>query len=250
MTGEYFATTGLNDQTRIGSFHFPSCTHGRQRDALGHGHRRHEPDLRARPSRSAAGRRRRTRAASTRSPSRPGTYPTETADQGRASTRRSAATLVVPERRHAHEELHAERRGARAAASRTTRRAPFQRGVPTNCDLTRARATSQLASAGQHGHAEHDGRPEQRLRRSRNTSLGRPDVHADRHRTAQPRSTSSSSARAARRHSPNITLSIRATTGATPVPTGADLATATIAGFNDGGAGGSADVHASPARSR
>ena len=38
--------------------------------------------------------------------------------------------------------------------------------------------------------------------------------------------------------SPNITVSIRATTGATPVPTGADLATATIPGFNDGGAGG------------
>ncbi|HKS25607.1 MAG TPA: carboxypeptidase regulatory-like domain-containing protein, partial [Thermoanaerobaculia bacterium] len=37
---------------------------------------------------------------------------------------------------------------------------------------------------------------------------------------------------------PNITVSIRATTGATPVPTGADLATATIAGFNDGGFGG------------
>src|SRR5205085_1083703 len=35
---------------------------------------------------------------------------------------------------------------------------------------------------------------------------------------------------------PNITVSIRATTGATPIPTGADLATATIAGFNDGGA--------------
>ena len=33
-------------------------------------------------------------------------------------------------------------------------------------------------------------------------------------------------------------MSIRATTGATPVPTGADLATATLAGFNDGGAGG------------
>src|SRR5262249_59577382 len=35
-----------------------------------------------------------------------------------------------------------------------------------------------------------------------------------------------------------VTLSIRNTTGATPVPTGADLATATLAGFNDGGAGG------------
>jgi uncharacterized repeat protein (TIGR01451 family) len=32
---------------------------------------------------------------------------------------------------------------------------------------------------------------------------------------------------------PNITVSIRATTGATPVPTGADLATGTVAGFSD-----------------
>ena len=26
MTGEYYATTGLNHQTRIGSFHYPGCT--------------------------------------------------------------------------------------------------------------------------------------------------------------------------------------------------------------------------------
>ena len=26
VTGEYYATNGLNDQTRIGSFHFPGCT--------------------------------------------------------------------------------------------------------------------------------------------------------------------------------------------------------------------------------
>jgi hypothetical protein len=36
---------------------------------------------------------------------------------------------------------------------------------------------------------------------------------------------------------PNITVSIRATTGATPVPTGADLATATIPGFSSGSGG-------------
>ena len=45
MTGEYYATTGLNHQTRIGAFHYPGCTHGRQRHALGHGHRRRQPDL-------------------------------------------------------------------------------------------------------------------------------------------------------------------------------------------------------------
>src|SRR5262249_32985242 len=36
---------------------------------------------------------------------------------------------------------------------------------------------------------------------------------------------------------PNLTVSVRATTGATPVPTGADLATATITGFNSGAGG-------------
>ena len=35
-----------------------------------------------------------------------------------------------------------------------------------------------------------------------------------------------------------MVVSLRATTGATPVPTGPDLATATLPGFNDGGAGG------------
>ena len=48
---------------------------------------------------------------------------------------------------------------------------------------------------------------------------------------------------------PNITVSIRATTtGPNPVPTGSDLATTTLAGFNDGGAGGFKSVtFASPA---
>src|SRR5207244_1629561 len=46
---------------------------------------------------------------------------------------------------------------------------------------------------------------------------------------------------------PNITVSIRATTGATPVPTGADLATATITGFNSGAGGFFSAVFASPA---
>ncbi len=45
---------------------------------------------------------------------------------------------------------------------------------------------------------------------------------------------------------PNITVSIRATTGATPVPTGADLATATIPGFSSGAGGFFSAVFASP----
>src|SRR6059058_1234215 len=36
---------------------------------------------------------------------------------------------------------------------------------------------------------------------------------------------------------PNLTVSIRATTGSPALPTGADLATATIAGFSSGGGG-------------
>ena len=45
---------------------------------------------------------------------------------------------------------------------------------------------------------------------------------------------------------PNLTVSIRATTGATPVPTGADLASATIPGFNSGSGGFFAATFASP----
>src|SRR5439155_3130509 len=39
-------------------------------------------------------------------------------------------------------------------------------------------------------------------------------------------------------NSPNVILTIRNTTGGPPVPTGSDLATATLTGFDDGGTGG------------
>jgi uncharacterized repeat protein (TIGR01451 family) len=45
---------------------------------------------------------------------------------------------------------------------------------------------------------------------------------------------------------PNLTVSIRATTGATPLPTGADLASATIPGFNSGAGGFFSAVFATP----
>ena len=72
MTGEYYATTGLNHQTRIGSFHFPGCTHGRQRHALGHRHRRRQPDRRRDRLARQPDDDHERRAATTRSPSRPG----------------------------------------------------------------------------------------------------------------------------------------------------------------------------------
>lgn len=46
---------------------------------------------------------------------------------------------------------------------------------------------------------------------------------------------------------PNLTVSIRATTGATPLPTGADLATATIPGFNSNAGGYYSATFAAPA---
>ena len=120
--------------------------------------------------------------------------------------------------------------------------------MPTNCDLTATPAIVQLAApdntAAQNAPStsdrlrlhEHASGP---ARRSRRPS-----------RAAQAGRRRALLLRLLRAASPNITLSIRATTGATPVPTGADLATATIAGFNDGGAGGLHDVHASPRRCR
>ena len=75
MTDEYYAMTGLNHQTRIGSFHYPGCTPVGNGTLSGTVTDGGEPDRRARPSRSAAGRRRRTAAAPTRSRSRPAPTP-------------------------------------------------------------------------------------------------------------------------------------------------------------------------------
>ena len=46
FTSEYYATTGLNHQTRIGSFHFPGCTPVGNGTLSGTVTDRQRPDLR------------------------------------------------------------------------------------------------------------------------------------------------------------------------------------------------------------
>ena len=136
MTGEYYATTGLNHQTRIGSFHYPGCTHGRQRHALRHRHRRHEPDRgRDRHARQPDDDHR-TGAATTRSPSRPGRTRPMTADQAGLRHRRSAATLAVPDGGTLTKNFTLSA-AAQSGCFTDNTQSTFQRGVPTNCDLDR-----------------------------------------------------------------------------------------------------------------
>src|SRR5262249_33234043 len=111
----------------------------------------------------------------------------------------------------------------------------FQRGTPTNCSLTASPGNVVLASpdntAAQNNSVSPSGFG------FNNTSWAgqtfTPAVTGRLNRVDVELFCSACSG-----VNPNITVSIRNTTGATPVPTGADLATATLAGFNDGGAGG------------
>ena len=232
LTNEYFATTGLNHQTRIGSFHFPSCTTVGNGTLSGHRDRRQPTRSRARrhprqpdddderqralfvhaPGRDVPVARRRapgfTPALDPRSPS-------PTAARRRATSRSAAA--------------------ARAAASPTTRRALSSAASPPTATSRRAR---------QRGPHQARTTPRRRTRPSPRPVSASPTRAGPARPSRRPSpasssvSTSNCSAAGCTGASPNITVSIRATTGATPVPTGADLASATLAGFNDGGAGG------------
>ena len=152
MTGEYYATTGLNHQTRIGSFHLPELHAGRQRLALGHGHRRHEPDRRARPSRSAAARRRRTPSGQYSFTVPAGTYPTETAAKPGFDPA-SASTIAVPDGGSATKNFTLSA-SAQSGCFTDNTQSTFQRGVPANCDLVTNPGSVAACEPRQHDGAE------------------------------------------------------------------------------------------------
>ena len=107
MTGEYYATTGLNYQTRIGSFHFPGCTtvgNGTLSGTVTDG----DNPIAGRPSRSAAGRPTTNGSGHYSFTVPAGTYPTLTAS---APGFDPALGLDDPgaERRQRDSQLHAQR---------------------------------------------------------------------------------------------------------------------------------------------
>jgi hypothetical protein len=232
MTGEYYITTGLNDQTRIGSFHYPGCT------PLGNGTLSGTVTDGTNPISGATitlgSRMTTTNGSGAYSFTVPaGTYSSLLADQP-GYIEGSASSLVVPNGGTKTQNFTLSS-AAQSGCVTDNSLATFQRGVPTNCDLTAVPGTVQLAApdntATQNSTVSPTGFG------ISNTAWGgqtfTPTVSGKLKRVDVELFCASCTAT-----SPNVTLSIRATTGMTPVPTGADLATATLAGFNDGGAGG------------
>ena len=182
MTGEYYADDRPERPDPDRLVPLPGLHAGRQRHALGHGHRRRRTRSPARPSRSAAGRRRRMAAAATRSPSRPGRIRSLTASKaglrpGLGLDDRGSG------RRHARRGTSRSARRRRAAASPTTRRAPSSAACRRTATSSRARAASMLANPD-NTDAQNTTVSPTRLRLHQH-DLGRPDVHADGHRAAQ-----------------------------------------------------------------
>jgi hypothetical protein len=231
-TGEYFATTGLNFLTRIGSFHYPNCTtvgNGTLSGTVTDGTNPIAGATVALGSRTTT-----TDASGNYSFSVPaGTYPTETADSPGFGTG-TASTLVVPDGGTSTQNFTLSA-AAQSGCIVDNTQTGFQRGIPTNCDLTSSPGSVILAApdntAAQNSTVSPTGFAFTNTSWAGQTftptvtgQLKRVDVELF--------------CAACTTNSPNITLSIRNTSGTTPVPTGPDLATATLPGFNDGGAGG------------
>ncbi len=233
MTGEYFATTGLNDLTRIGSFKLnPGCTpvgNGTLSGTVTDGTTPLAGATVALGSRTTT-----TDGSGNYSFSVPaGTYASLTASKA-GFTDGSAATVAVPDGGSATRNFTLSA-AAQSGCFTDNSQSTFQRGNPSNCDLVSSPGSVVLAA------------PDNTAAKNPNVSptgfgfnstswAGQtftPTVSGQLKRVDVELFCASCTAT-----SPNVTLSIRNTTGTTPVPTGADLATATLPGFNDGGAGG------------
>jgi Carboxypeptidase regulatory-like domain/Bacterial Ig-like domain (group 3) len=232
MTGEYYAVNGLNDLTRVGSFHYPGCT------PIGNGTLSGTVTDGANPISGATmtlgSRTTTTDVNGNYSFTVPaGTYLSLTADSP-GYTEGSASPLAVPDGSTLTQNFTLSAAATSGCLTDSTQ-GTFQRGVPTNCDLTGNPGVVQLASpdntAAQNSTSSVNGTA------FTNTSWAgetfTPTVSGNLREVDVELFCASCTA-----NTPDITLSIRATTGTTPVPTGSDLATGTLAGFNDGGAGG------------
>jgi hypothetical protein len=232
MVGEYFATTGLDDLTRIGSFHYPGCT------PVGNGTLSGTVTNGTNPISGATitlGSRTTTTAANgTYSFTVPaGTYLSLTADSP-GYTEGTASSLAVPNGGTLTQNFTLSG-AAQSGCVTDNSQALFQRGVPTNCDLTSTPGVIQLAASDNTA--------------TQNSTVSPAGFNFTNTSWAGQTFTPTVSGKlkevdvelfclSCTTNSPNVTLSIRATTGATPVPTGSDLATSTLPGFNDDGAGG------------
>jgi hypothetical protein len=232
MAGEYYATTGLNDLTRIGAFHYPGCTtvgNGTLSGTVTDGTNPISGATIALGSRTTT-----TDGSGQYSFSVPaGTYPSLTASKPGFDPG-SAASIAVPNGGTATRNF-ALGAAAQSGCFTDNTQATFQRGVPSNCDLVTNPGNVQLASPdntdAKNGNVSASGFAFNSTSWAGQTFT--PTVSGQLKRVDVELFCAGCTA-----NTPNVTLSIRNTTGATPVPTGADLGAATLPGFNDGGAGG------------
>ena len=222
----------MNHQTRIGSFHYPGCT------TVGNGTLSGTVTDGSNPISGATlalgGRTTTTNGSGQYSFSVPaGTYASLTASKPGFDPG-SAATIAVPNGATATRNFTLSA-SAQIGCFTDNTQSTLQRGIPTNCDLVASPGSVVLAkpdntdannpSVNPTGFGfTNTGWAGQTFTPTVSGQLNRVDVELF--------------CSGCTTTGPTITLSIRATTGTTPVPTGADLATATIPGFNDGGAGG------------
>ncbi len=232
MSGEYYATTGLNHQTRIGAFHYPGCTN------IGNGTLSGTVTDGSNPISGATltlgSRTTTTNGSGQYSVSVPaGTYASLTASKPGFDPG-SASTIAVPDGGTATRNFTLNA-AAQSGCFTDNTQSTFQRGVPSNCDLVTNPGNVQLANPDN---------TETKNATVSPTGFGfnntawagqtfTPTVTGQLKRVDVELFCSGCSGT-----NPNITVSIRATTGSPAVPTGADLATTTLAGFNDGAAGG------------
>ena len=239
-TNEYYLTNGLNHQTRIGSFKFPGCT------TVGDGTLSGTVTAGGSPVSGATvslgSRTTSTNPSGNYTFSVPaGVYPSMTASK--AGFQSSEATsLTVPDGGGATQDF------ALASAPLTgcltdDSQSDFQTGDATGCDLTTGPGSVRLGKDTSGSQSN-----------STVTSNGfAMNATAWGGQTFVPSKSGTVTdvslqlfCSGCTGTTPNLTVSIRATTGSPAVPTGPDLATATISGFSSGGAGEYSASFASP----
>ena len=228
MTGEYYATNGLNDLTRIGSFHYPSCT------PVGNGTLTGTVTNGVSPisgvTVSLGNRTTTTNGSGNYSFTVPaGTYPSESAAKAGFTTA-SATTLVVPDDGTLTQDFTLNAAPQSGCITDNSQNA-FQRGVPSaTCDLTSSPGSVQLSNAPS---------VDQQNTAGTNTGTGTTTNTS----WAGQTFTAGVSGQLTKvdfqmfcangcTSNPDLVVSIRATSGGSP--TGADLVSATIPGDNSG----------------
>lgn len=234
FASEYYAVNGLNDQTRIGSFKFPSCTVVTNGTLQGTVTSTATGNPISGATVALGSRQALTNGSGvyqfTNLPS--GTYPGLSAS---CAGFNSAAVTNVPVSDGATTTRDFSLPTAPTSACLTdTAMADFQTGVPTNVDLTTSPGAAILSNpiAVDQQNTTVTGNGFGFTNTSWAGQTFTPAVNGQLKRIDLDLFCSGCTGT-----TPNLTVSIRATTGSPAVPTGADLATATITGFSSGAAG-------------